>query len=341
MPLLVDGTQIEDTFDCSSKSIFKRFGELTTRSKHFITNGIPRKRILSENDQYRTLFVGQKEFAVISSNLNVGKFDWVASDDATTCHILVLKEPRTNTFGMVHVDGFGETENDIRSIISTMQHCMQLLDDGNSTDLDCQFSLDLFLFGGFIDDKCYSEPIASSIFDIARRSPHNINLKLACCCSLNDTVVSGRHRPIIYGVAVNLQNQALEIATCNSQNQGPDMLLRNARLMHNATREENSYNIYDYAEGCVVIEPFTIRKPSYGAEMLRLPDSVYLQYCSTSPHCESAHFVENSKNTIRFALKYRNQNERIFRGKARKWKLDLVTGKWCLVLSEIHKELMA
>ena len=350
MPLIIDGIQVEDAYKCSSTNIFKRFEGMKTRSVDFIKNEASNKRRLcsdeGEGERDRLLYVGQREYAVTSGFLNPGDFDWVASDDATTCHILILKEPYTRTVGLMHIDGFRDTEADIKEMISKMVHCASLSDVGFSVH-----TLDMFLFGGFLDTKCYSEPISSKVFEIAKNSSYNIHLKLACCCLVNDSRIADRHQqekhePIVTGVGVNLRDPELEIKIVTCVYQGPDMLLRNARLSHidensciDGTGQQNDtcWNVFDYEKGCVSIKPFAIAKPRYGAELLRLPDAQLLQCCSTSPHCEPPHFVDRLKDTLRFALKYHNQLAGIFDGKARRWKLNSEC-QWCL-MDDIHRDI--
>ena len=222
-------------------------------------------------------------------------------------------------------------------MISTMVDCASLSlsvmkkDNSDNIAVVCD-TFEMYLFGGFLDDKGYSEPISAQVFDIARKlTTYSIHLKLACCCSVNDTVNGvnhPRHEPIATGVGVNLAdggNLEIRIVTCT--NQGPDMLLRKARLSYiddsASDKETQCFSVFDYVTGCVFIEPFKFVKPRYSMELLQLPDVTYLQYGSTSPHCEPPHFVKRSKDTIRFALDYHNQIDKIFKGKTRRWKLNL------------------
>ena len=271
-----------------------------------------------------------------------------------------MKDPRTNTVGLMHITGFSDTEADINDMISGMVQCASLSlsstsssgKDDNDNSFVCD-TLEMYLFGGFLDEKGYSEPISTQVFDIARKSTsYDIHLKLACCCSVNDTMnfVNNhyQHEPIATGVGVHLADGAnLEIRIVTCVNQGPDMLLRKARLSHIIDCSNNGsdpdkktpcFNMFHYETGCVFIDPFKFAKPRYSTELLQLPDATYLKYYSTSPHCEPPHFVKLSKDTIRFALKYHREIDDIFKGKTRKWKLNTESSQWCLQ-DDDHEEL--
>ena len=80
MRLFIDNIQIEDTFDCSLENILNRFEDLRIRSKDFLDNGVPKKRTLygsdcpvhNDGDKGRLLFVGEREYGVISTAFNAG-----------------------------------------------------------------------------------------------------------------------------------------------------------------------------------------------------------------------------------------------------------------------------
>lgn len=65
----------------------------------------------------KTIYVHQREFAVVAKNDPHG-FHLIGSDDATTCHILVLD----NQFavGLIHLDG-GETLNSIKQMLQELK----------------------------------------------------------------------------------------------------------------------------------------------------------------------------------------------------------------------------
>ena len=65
----------------------------------------------------RTIYVHQREFGVVAKNDPNG-FDLIGSDDATTCHILVLDNQ--SAVGLIHLDG-GETQNSLDKLLQEMK----------------------------------------------------------------------------------------------------------------------------------------------------------------------------------------------------------------------------
>ena len=169
--------------------------------------------------------------------------------------------------------------NDIRSMQDKQPQQPQQQDEQQNNG-----EVDLYLFGGFIDDKHYSENLFSEIMAYCSCSPYTISFRVAYCYSLNDVVKDSKHSCEIYGVAVDITSKTFYVATC--KNHGPDGVLRDVRM----SSVESFSPIYDYRKQLVYVEPFTFRKQKWTQELLSLDDVTYLRYCSTSPHCEPAPF---------------------------------------------------
>jgi hypothetical protein len=65
----------------------------------------------------KTIYVHQREFAVVAQNDSNG-FHLIGSDDATTCHILVLDNQTAVALG--HLDG-GKTRESIEQMVKELQ----------------------------------------------------------------------------------------------------------------------------------------------------------------------------------------------------------------------------
>lgn len=65
----------------------------------------------------RTVYVHQREFAVLTKTDRHG-FQFVGSDDATTCHILILDCPYVSA--LVHLDGC-ETRDSLNEILQELK----------------------------------------------------------------------------------------------------------------------------------------------------------------------------------------------------------------------------
>lgn len=83
------------------------------------------KQPLEEISQ--TIYVHQREFAVLAKN-DPNNFHLIGSDDATTCHILILDNQIATA--LVHLDG-GETRESIEQILQELQQY-----ESQSTDYD-------------------------------------------------------------------------------------------------------------------------------------------------------------------------------------------------------------
>ena len=65
----------------------------------------------------RTIYVHQREFGVVGKNDPNG-FQFIGSDDATTCHILVLDNQ--HAIGVIHLDG-EETNESLEKMLNEMK----------------------------------------------------------------------------------------------------------------------------------------------------------------------------------------------------------------------------
>ncbi|XP_057315800.1 protein N-terminal asparagine amidohydrolase-like [Hydractinia symbiolongicarpus] len=318
MPLFIDGILITKDEKLHAESILESFLKLKERSSKFMLDIGSRKVHLTKDD--RTLYVCQREYATISKHHNKQNFKFIASDDATTCHIIVLKESSSKSVSFAHFDG-GNTKEGLYGMLDELRKIS-----------DCpSLVVELFIFGGFIDKKKYSEKIFSDLLSVCINVQDTIHLNLACVYSLNNTLVDGQSCPIIYGIAVNIETSELLVAS--STYRGPDVVLREVRLMYSDISP--MVGIYDFNESIVYIEPFTFHSHQYANQLLMLPDSKYLQLMSTSPHCEPTNFVKSSKNAIIFTLNFNNRIDELFCSKRRNYILD-ENGEWIL---QDHKQL--
>lgn len=304
MPLHIDNELVGPDNNFFPAEIFNKHISLCERSTTFRA-GLDVIE-LTEND--RILYVHQRELATISCEVNSQNFKYVCSDDATTCHIVVLKEKNSKVLSLAHFDG--ENTNDgLNLMFSEMFELMSILGCNNG-------NFDLYLVGGFIDEKCYSEKLFESLLLYCTTSPYMINLQIAYCYSLNNVLKDGRNAVDVYGIALDIQSGTFFIATCSSR--GPDCLLREARM----SSVETFSPVYDYKKELVYIKPFTFKKQKYTKELLALDDKTYLRCCSTSPHCEPEHFVQRSKKVLLFREKWNSLIEDIFCNERREYVLD-------------------
>lgn len=323
MPLLIDGHVISKGADCHPDTILSNYTDLKNRSVKFVKDCVSSKRVITGSGN-RLLYVGQREYAVVSNKLNKGQFEYIASDDATTCHIVILTETDTETVAVGHFDGSCTLEG-LLSIISKLESIANAIGEYKTVT-----EINMHIIGGFVDKKKYSEKLFSEILHACSSIEKNIKLELACTYSINNLLSQGQNCPYLLGAGVNIKT--LEVIVASFEDRGPDLVLRGVRLMY--SKEPNAMHcIHDNENGCVCIHPFNFHCNLRVGVLLNLPDDVYLECCSTSPHCEPKHFISRSKNEMLFAWSYKDKCEEIFYGIARKWYLN-EDFKWCSMSSK-------
>ena len=99
------------------------------------------------------MYVGQREYATVTYTDPF--IDIIGSDDATTCHILLLVDETNFNCSLCHLDG-SETYEGIRAMIESLNRLR------NDPENKVEFSV--YLVGGFDDSKKYSIDLTLSIF---------------------------------------------------------------------------------------------------------------------------------------------------------------------------------
>jgi len=319
MPLYIDNELLDSSQSFNPVDVFEKYPQLCERSETFRKN----LQKIQINEKDRVLFAHQREIVTISPQLNKQNFTHVCSDEATTCYNVVLIEKTTNTISLAHFDGCS-TENGIKTMFAELSDVITL------TTTNCDLSkiqYDMYLFGGFIDDKKYSEKLFSELMYCCVTFPYNVKLQIACCHSMNNVTVNEQNSPDIYGIAVEINdNNNITIASCLQR--GPDSTLRDVRM----SATDLFSPIYDYRKQMVYIDPFIFKKMSYTNKLLQLDDETYLMYCSTSPHCEPANFVKRSKLTLLFRVAWEKRIREIFCEKRREYVFE--DNKWILLDDE-------
>ncbi|XP_071450805.1 protein N-terminal asparagine amidohydrolase [Hetaerina americana] len=228
------------------------------------------------------LYLKQREMVItLPHDKNVSIF---GSDDFTICIVMVLRHTGSGAICLAHMDGTGMEEG-----IPAMLHKIQELSVGFP-----EGRITLSLVGGFSDPRNYSEELLAAILHAFHKQPVEVDLSLACVCSLNTTIRGGIHWPIIYGIGVIVKTG--EIFPASFPDKGPDQELRNARLL---TGGQQILDIYDCSLGLLRIGPFNY-EPMRGVDLwLQQTDEFILRTLSTTPDVEPPHFVSQVRDTLR------------------------------------------
>ncbi|XP_053392624.1 protein N-terminal asparagine amidohydrolase-like isoform X3 [Mercenaria mercenaria] len=239
----------------------------------------------------------------------------LGTDDATTCHIAILRHTASLVTGMAHFDGSG-LQLAVQNLIDTV-----LRETGGK-----QWGrLELTLVGGFKDSRGMSEELSFKLFDAFNRSPTDVHLVTACITDLNTRIEKGIPYPVIYGLAVIVQTG--EIFPAKFQDRGPEQPLRSARHF---TGSEEVINIYDNRKKQLVIGPFDYSTMDEIDLLCRLPDPIIREHLSTSPEQEPKHFEASVRAALVQIRDFPDPLKSVFKGKGIYFKKE-ADGRWTKV----------
>ncbi|XP_061685357.1 protein N-terminal asparagine amidohydrolase [Syngnathoides biaculeatus] len=301
MPLLIQNTVVERI--TSTADLFDKYPHLQENAKAF------RSQPLTDVDPKCLLYVQQREFAATTPADN--SVSVIGSEDATTCHLVVVRHTGSGAACLAHCDGsntFAEVPLFIKSVTSLSTCCHE-------------GRLELHLVGGFKDEAMTSHELSLNILAAFQQLQDDIHLETCCVTEMNDVVLNAVHRPAVYGVAVNVKTGKVFPATFPYK--GPAEELRSARTFTGG----QMVNIYDSSQGLVKVGPCKW-SPDLGiAFWLSQDDVIILKYLSTSPKAEPPHFVHHIKSTIQFLLKHPN-SDNLFPGGQPQLYQRTESGEW-------------
>uniref|UniRef100_A0A8D0BG62 N-terminal asparagine amidase n=1 Tax=Salvator merianae TaxID=96440 RepID=A0A8D0BG62_SALMN len=184
------------------------------------------------------LYIQQREFAATTPK--DGSVSILGSDDATTCHLVVLRHTGSGAICLTHCDG-SDTETEVLLITNAVKVL--------SPNVECG-RLELHLVGGFSDDRNLSQQLTKQLLRAFDRLQDSIHLVTFCVTELNDRQEKGNHFPFIYGIAANVKTG--EIFNATFPDRGPDEDLRSASILTGA----KMVNIYDSRKEQLCIGPY-------------------------------------------------------------------------------------
>ncbi|XP_063286382.1 protein N-terminal asparagine amidohydrolase [Pelobates fuscus] len=309
MPLLIGSQRLDVSL--SAARIVQVHPELEVRAKALTSQPI------HTFGPKGFLYVQQRELAVTTSNDSA--ISILGSDDATTCHIVVLRHTGSEATCLAHCDG-SDTESEVADILYAVQSLSQNTKEGR---------LELHLIGGFIDKRRLSQKLSSQLLKAFDRQTDDIYLITFCVSELNDKEDKGIHLPIIYGIAVNVKTA--EIFRANCQDRHPDEDLRSAYTFTGGTM----LSIYDPKKEQLKIGPYSwIPFPNIDF-WLEQEDEQILECFSTSPLAEPPHFVAHIRSTLHFLKENPQPTKSIFTDRKPRVYRKRVDGTWERVLTEM------
>ncbi|XP_027510699.1 protein N-terminal asparagine amidohydrolase isoform X2 [Corapipo altera] len=230
MPLLVNGARVD---------LSRPTGDMIRAHPHLEEKAkLLRSQPAQTVEPKGLLYVQQREFAVTTPK--DGSVSILGSDDATTCHIVVLRHTGSGATCLTHCDG-SDTETEVSLIMSSVKSLSNTTGCGR---------LEVHLVGGFNDDRQLSQKLTNQLLRAFDLQPDDVHLVTFCVTELNDREEQDIHFPIIYGIAVNVKTA--EIFPATFPEKGPDEDLRSAHVLTGAPLT----NIYDAKTEQLRIGPY-------------------------------------------------------------------------------------
>ncbi|CAO2640068.1 Protein N-terminal asparagine amidohydrolase [Lemmus lemmus] len=199
-----------------------------------------------------------------------GSISILGSDDATTCHIVVLRHTGNGATCLTHCDET-DTKAEVPLIMSSIKSFSDHAQCGR---------LEVHLVGGFSDDRQLSQKLTHQLLSEFDKQDDDIHLVTLCVTELNDREENENHFPIIYGIAVNIKTA--EIYRASFQDRGPEEQLRAARALAGGPM----ISIYDAKAEQLRIGPYSWTPFPHVDFWLQQDDKQILENLSTSPLAE-------------------------------------------------------
>nr|DBA20297.1 TPA: hypothetical protein GDO54_016005 [Pyxicephalus adspersus] len=230
------------------------------------------------------LYIHQRELAATTpSDSSISVF---GSEDATTCHMIVLRHTGSGAICFAHCDG-SDTENEVASIIKAVK----------SLHNTAEGRLELHIVGGFNDERQLSKNLSHQLLRAFDNQAEEIHLVTFCVTAVN--VKTG------------------EIFKAKFQDHQPDEDLRLAYTLTGG----HMVNIYDAKTEQLNIGPYSWTPLPNIDFWLEQEDQQILQSFSTSPEAEPSHFVKEVRSALQFLKKHPYPSISLFpAGKPRSYK---------------------
>ncbi len=260
------------------------------------------------------IYVHQREVAHASTEQYGNKGAILASDNATTCHVLALRscvnsESSSKALGsLCHLDSTGNGSC-ILKMINEHMIFHQCRTDGSSSK-GKEVLLDVHIVGGYNDKDKTSEEITNHVFDVlskaARELKSTLKMTLKTCVvtSLNDVrryndpSTSG---PMARGMTLDVSTGQVKLLTfVNKNHKEPASTLRQVRLWAPPSQNNHLMVVHKWNKEQIFIEPFQFGPFPDMDLFLQLPDDTLLEYSSTSPECEADDFCDEMRKTVRY-----------------------------------------
>ncbi|XP_076053171.1 protein N-terminal asparagine amidohydrolase-like isoform X1 [Oratosquilla oratoria] len=264
-----------------------------------------------------TLYVSQREYGVVPGTDPSIKV--VGTDDATTCHSVVIRHPN-GSVAVAHFDGSRHEEKAAYDIVNKLVKI-----EGN-----CQNGFELYIAGGYCAKegsveakRRESEKLSLKLLRTFHGHKKTFLLKLWCTCAVNTVLTSKGPSPKVYGLGVEIATGNVFPALFVSHD--PDLTLRSAYRWSSSS--DKMIDLYDHHTQTITIYPFT-RLEYFSFDVSLMSDEHLLEYFSTSPEVEPPHFCDELRGTIQLCVAHPKPHITLFpNNQPRSYKLNS-NGHW-------------
>ena len=262
------------------------------------------------------IYVGQREVAILNPGQNFG-LRYIGSEDATTCHIITMRNPQSGKCALAHLDHVPS---------KGLDHIAHKLQDNSDAASE---ELEFHIFGGYQDEQDISEELSLQLISYLIKSQFKFMLGYCVTGSHNTSYGSESEkskypRPKLYGIGIDVFSN--EVFTADFPDHSPDPDLRHVRL---SFRQYDSYDHYyqvkDFLyedwncdKGTFVIEPFGFHHSPDISWMSKAPDGFLLKNMSTSPKVEPKDFCASMRRASQMVLDHPEPLKTVFRNNTAK-----------------------
>ena len=252
---------------------------------------------------------------------------YIGSSDATTCHIVIIRDSDTGVSGVAHIDSMNQDH--LNKFVGKITNLVKLRCDDRKDEpnianesqegkgdvpIKCDKQpLELYVVGGYQDERDMSEELSMDLIKYFIHSRQHFVIRILAISKLNTIHVDGKdphNAPILCGSAVELSTG--NVFPANFSYRGPDETIRHLRLSF-CSRKNGFVDPYNPETGELTVSSFHVNAHTENLTYyMQLPDETFLQFMSTSPKVEPPHFVENQKKIFRTAIDNPNMYKDIF-----------------------------
>ncbi|KAG9477069.1 protein N-terminal asparagine amidohydrolase [Eleutherodactylus coqui] len=301
MPLLIDSRRVDVSLPVGR--ILQTSPQLEERARNLTSQ--PTQVVGASG----FLYVQQRELAATTPGDSL--ISILGSEDATTCHILVLRHTGSGATCLAHCDG-SDSESEIAAIMQAVK----------SLTKTTEGRLELHMVGGFNDQRQLSLKLSRQLLKAFHKQVEDVHLVTFCVTDINNKKENGIHLPIIYGIAVNVKTG--EISKAKFPDRQPDEDLRSAYILTGGSM----VNIYDAEKEQLNIGPYSwLPFPNIDFWLIQ-DDKQILDSFSTSPQAEPPDFAQHMKSSLKYLKDNPHPEVSVFpKGKPRSYKKK-ADGQW-------------